>query len=161
MHLTNRGITVKRIFFLVLLSLMLVPGARLAMQDSPPVQLELTGSNTSDFPTVILTTNVYDRLGQPIFGLTKDSFAVTGQLADQATIVSVENITDNNLAFSAVLAIDTSSSMAGAPFDRAREAAISFVNSIGPNDPVAIVTFDSSERLVQDFTTDKSVLLNA
>ncbi|MBZ0290384.1 MAG: VWA domain-containing protein, partial [Anaerolineae bacterium] len=131
------------------------------MQDSPPVKLELTGANTSDFPTVILTANAYDRLGQPLLGLTRDNFAVTGELADRATIISVENITDNNLAFSAVLAIDTSSSMAGAPFDRAREAAISFVNSIGPNDPVAVVAFDSTERLVQDFTTDKTVLLNA
>jgi VWFA-related protein len=131
------------------------------MQESPPVKIELTGANTSEFPTVILTTNVYDRLGQPIFGLTKDNFAVTGELADRATIVSVENITGDDLTFSAVLAIDTSSSMAGTPFDRAREAAISFVNSIGPNDPVAIVAFDSTERLVQDFTTDKNVLLNA
>src|SRR5260370_9590345 len=86
---------------------------------------------------------------------------MTGQTADRGSILRVKNITDNNLAFSAVLAIDTSSSMAGAPFDRAREAAVSFVNSIGPNAPVAIVAFDSTERLVQDFTHGNTLLLNA
>jgi VWFA-related protein len=152
---------VKRVFFILLLTTLLLPVARLAMQDSPPIKIELTGANTSEFPTVILTTNVYDRLGQPLLGLTQENFVVTGDLADRATIVSVENITDNDLAFSAVLAIDTSSSMAGAPFEKAIEAATSFVNLIGPNDPVAIVAFDSTERLVQDFTTDKDTLLNA
>lgn len=35
------------------------------------------------------------------------------------------------------------------------------MNAIGPNDPVAIMTFDSQVRLVQDYTTDKATLLNA
>jgi len=151
---------VKRVFLILILLFVLAPVALLAMQDSPPVRIELTGANTSDFPTVILTANVFDRLGQPILGLSQNNFAITGDLADRATIVSVENITADDLPISVVLAIDTSSSMAGEPFDKAKEAAVSFVNSIGPNDPVAIVAFDSNERLVQDFTTDKDTLLN-
>lgn len=133
-----------------------------AMQDAPPpLRLEITGVNPTDLPTVVVTTSVFDQLGQPVFGLGESNFAITGELADRARIISVENISDDALAFSVVLAIDTSSSMAGYPLDRAKEAAITFINSIGPNDPVAIVTFDSQERLVQDYTTDKDVLINA
>lgn len=156
------GIILKRSFFLLLMCVLLIPAALLAMQDTQvPLRLELTGANTSDFPTVIITANVYDRLGQPVFGLTQDNFQVFGELTDQATIVSVENITDNNLPFSTVLAIDTSSSMAGLPLEKAKEAAITFVEQIADNAPVAIVAFDTTERLVQDFTTDKAVLTNA
>jgi len=132
-----------------------------AMQDSPPLRLEITGVNPTGLPTVVVTTSVFDRLGQPIFGLTQENFAITGELADQARIVSVENLSDETLAFSVVLAIDTSSSMAGYPIEQARQAAITFINSIGPNDPVAIVTFDTREQIIQDYTTDKDVLINA
>lgn len=132
------------------------------MQDVAGARMEITGVNPSQLPTVVVTTNVFDRVGQPIFGLSKDNFSVSGELAGRANIVSVENITDNNLTFSVVLAIDTSSSMAGTPLESAKEAATNFINTIGSNNPsVAIVSFDSTERLVQDFTSDKAVLLNA
>jgi VWFA-related protein len=153
------GVILKRVFLLFLLLIVLMPIALFAMQESSPVTLELTGINTSNFPTVTLTANVYDRLGQPIFGLTQDNFAITGDLVDSATIINVENISDDNLPISIVLAIDTSSSMAGTPFEAAKAAAASFINLIGPNDAVAIVTFDTIEQLVQDFTADKETLL--
>ncbi len=131
-----------------------------AMQDAPPLRLEITGVNPTELPTVVVTTSVFDRLGQPIFGLGAENFTVTGELAETARIISVENVSDDELSFSVVLAIDTSSSMAGYPLERAKEAAIIFVNSIGPNDPVAIVTFDTREQLILDYTTDKNVLID-
>lgn len=151
----------KRLLFVLFFALLLVPVALWAMQDSPAARVEITGVNPADLPTIVVNAAVYDRLGQPIFALTADNFAISGPLAEQARIVSVENVTDDQLAFAVVLAIDTSSSMTGLPLDRAREAAIQFINSIGPNDPVAIITFDSNVELVQDYTTDKEVLLNA
>jgi len=51
--------------------------------------------------------------------------------------------------------------MSGAPIARARDAARTFINSIGENDPVAILAFSNTIRLVQDFTSDKTALLNA
>lgn len=123
--------------------------------------MEVTGVNATSLPTVVINANVYDRVGQPVLGLTEENFSIFGELVDRARIVRVENITEDSLSFSVVLAIDTSSSMAGMPIERAKEAAISFVNSIGPNDPVAVVTFDTDERLIQDYTTDKTVLVNA
>lgn len=151
----------KRVFFSIIALFLLTPLAAFALQQSPAPRIEITGVNPSQLPTVTVTANVYDRVGQPVYGLTIDNFTLTGELADKARIVSVENLSDESLSFNVVLAIDTSSSMTGAPIEKAKEAATAFINSIGPNDPVAIVAFDTTERLVQDFTTDKNVLLSA
>jgi VWFA-related protein len=131
-----------------------------AMQDAGP-RVEITGINASDLPTITVTANVFDSLGQPVRGLTAADFSLVGDIANLGTIVDVANITDDDLSFSVVLVIDTSSSMADLPFLAAQEAARVFVNSIGPNDPVAIYDFDTDVRLVQDFTTDKTALLSA
>jgi VWFA-related protein len=139
--------------------LLLVPAAFVTMQDAPALQIQITGVNPTAFPTVVVNANVFDRVGQPIVNLSEGNFAVVGELIDRMRVVKVENITDDSLSLAAVLAIDTSSSMAETPLQRAKEAAISFVNSIGPNDLVAIVTFDSNESLIQDFTTDKDLLI--
>ncbi|HEX2909018.1 MAG TPA: Ig-like domain-containing protein, partial [Phototrophicaceae bacterium] len=149
----------KRVLFFLICALLLVPVA--LMQDVPALRVEITGVNASELPTIVINAAVFDRLGQPILGLTADNFSISGSLAESASVVSVENITDDQLAFSVVLAIDTSSSMSELPLQRAKEAAAQFIGAIGPNDPVAILTFDSQIQLVQDFSTDKQVLLDA
>ncbi|MGQ0830505.1 MAG: type II secretion system F family protein [Microthrixaceae bacterium] len=58
-----------------------------------------------------------------------------------------------------VLVIDASTSMErGALIERVLEAARRFVDAKALTDQIAIVTFNSEVRLVQDFTTDKTVL---
>jgi VWFA-related protein len=151
----------KILFTLSILLLFVMPVSLWAMQNTPAQRMEITGVNASNLPEVIVTANVYDSLGRPVLGLTQAEFSVHGELAGQARIVSVENITDDNLPFATVLVIDTSSSMDGQPIEQAKEAARVFVNSIGPNDPVAILTFDTAVRTVIDYTTDKTALLNA
>ena len=149
----------KRLIVLLIGILMSIPVAFVAMQDNaPPIKLQITGINVTQYPTVVVNANVFDRVGRPILGLGQSDFQVLGDLGNNMRIVKVENITDDSLSFSVVLAIDTSGSMTGSPIERTQEAAISFINSIGANDPVAIVTFDNKARLVQDFTIDKTVL---
>lgn len=153
------GAALKRLVLLLITILMGVPAAFVAMQDTaPPIRMQITGINRSEFPTVVVNANVFDRVGQPILGLGIDNFAVVGQLINNMRVVKVENVTDDSLSFSVVLAIDTSGSMTGSPIENTIIAAKSFINNIGPNDPVAIVTFDNRARLVQDFTTDKALL---
>ncbi|MBZ0308510.1 MAG: VWA domain-containing protein, partial [Anaerolineae bacterium] len=77
------------------------------------------------------------------------------------TIVSVENIRDRNLPISVVLVIDSSESMMGRPMQNAREAAIAFIDQLAPVDEVAIVDFDSSVRVAQEFTSDFDAARNA
>ncbi|MBN8590310.1 MAG: VWA domain-containing protein [Anaerolineae bacterium] len=135
------------------------------MQDAPTpaapsLNLTITGVNASEYPTVVVSAEALDQIGQPIFGLGAENFSVVGELAGRANIVRVENITDDNLTFDVVLALDTSSSMAGTPFERAREAALRFVEEAGANARIAIVTFDNSVRVVQEFTSDRDTLVN-
>lgn len=155
------GAALKRLVLLLIGILMVIPAAYVVMQDNPPpIKLQITGINVSQYPTVVVNANVFDKVGQPVLGLGEKDFKVVGDLTQNMRVVKVENLTDDSLSFAVVLAIDTSSSMTGMPIERTKEAAISFINSIGPSDPVAIVTFDNKARLVQDFTTDKTVLTN-
>ncbi|MBE2267744.1 MAG: VWA domain-containing protein [Anaerolinea sp.] len=142
------------IFWLVLL----VPAAFGLMQSAP--RLEITGVNPSQLPTVVINANVYDTVNQPITNLTAANFALIGELAPFGQIISVENISDQNLPIATVLAIDISTSMEGRPYFEAQAAARAFVENIGANDPVAIVTFGSGVNVLQPYTTDKAVLLS-
>jgi VWFA-related protein len=151
--------------FLFLL-IFLIPFAAAAFaspvfQDNPPLSLEITGVDVSEMPTVTVTANVYDALGLPLLGLSEENFALQGDLSGVGSITSVENVTDNNLPIATVLLIDVSTSMTGTPIENAKLAAQAFVDNIGPNDPVAIMTFGSSVRVLQDYTTDKAVLTAA
>ena len=151
----------KRLFLTLAVLVFALPIALNALQETPNLNVEITGVNATELPTVTVTANVYDALGQPIGGLTADDFALAGELEGIAQIVSVESVSDDNLPFATVLVIDTSDSMSGAPLANAREAARTFVNSIGENDPVAILAFSNTIRVVQDFTTDRSALLSS
>ncbi|MGB7339638.1 MAG: VWA domain-containing protein [Phototrophicaceae bacterium] len=139
--------------------LILVPSFLVFAQETPAPSLEITGANASDLPTITVTTNVLDSNKIPIEGLTIADFTLGGDLENIATIVRVENIASDNLPFASVLVIDTSTSMSGLPLQLAKEAAALFIDAVGENDPIAIVTFSNTARLVQDYTTDKDQLL--
>jgi VWFA-related protein len=150
-------VAVRKSLIALLILLLALPIAFAAAQP-PPLTLEISGINPQAFPTVLVTADVYDRLGQPLRGLDESSFTLTGDLSASTRITRVENITDDNLPFGAVLVIDVSSSMAGLPLERAKTAAQAFIDSLRPDDPVALMTFGSDVRLVQDFTTDRTAL---
>jgi VWFA-related protein len=150
-------VAVRKSLIALLILLLALPIAFTAAQP-PPLTLEISGINPQAFPTVLLTADVYDRLGQPLRGLSESSFTLTGDLSATTRITRVENITDDNLPFGAVLVIDVSSSMAGLPLERAKTAAQAFIDSLRPDDPVALMTFGSDVQLVQDFTTDRTAL---
>lgn len=137
----------------------IIPFTLAFMQDDSSPSLDITGVDANELPKVLVNANVLDASDQLISGLTIEDFTIGGDLQDIATIINVENITDDGLAFASVLVIDTSSSMAGAPFENAQEAARRYIGALGPNDPVAIIAFDSTVRTLQDYTTDKAALL--
>jgi len=151
----------KRVLVFFIAVLLLLPVAYVATQDTTPPRINITAIDRTQFPTVIVNANVVDRVGQPILGLGIEDFAVVGELVDRMRVISVENLIDDRLGFSTVLAIDTSSSMAGTPLEAAKQAAIAFVQTLKSNDSVALVAFATNERLVQDFTTDKQVVIDA
>ena len=136
----------------------------LFLQQNPPTPapavLEITGVNAASAPDVTLTVNVTDIVGQTVRGLDVEDFQLGGALQSVAEIVRVES-TEDNLPFAVVLVIDTSSSMSGMPLQRTQAAAKAFVNALGPDDPIAIVTFSNDATVLREFTTDKADLLAA
>ncbi|MCL4254675.1 MAG: VWA domain-containing protein, partial [Anaerolineae bacterium] len=158
--------TKKMLFVAFFIAVLLLPVMHaLTQEPTPPPpsstpRIEITGVNPSGLPTAIITANVFDTLGLPVTGLTANDFAITGDLSMVGEIIRVESVSDENLPISAVLVIDISDSMRGFPLEKAKEAAITFINSIGENDSVAIVTFASRVQLAQDYTDDKAQLIN-
>jgi hypothetical protein len=135
---------------------LVLPAAWLAAQ--PAARLEASAINTDAFPTLTLSLSVLDSAGQPVRGLTASDFTLTGDAAAQTRIVSVEEVTDDNLPLAVVLAIDVSSSMFPSPIERAKAAAQAFVDSLRPQDSVAILTFGTNVSVEQNFTTDRAAL---
>lgn len=127
-------------------------------QDAAPLTLEITGVSVT-LPTTTVTANVYTLSGVPITGLTRDNIALRGALADAGgQIVSVQNVTADDIDFSVLLVIDTSSSMYGPPLERTKQAARTFIDNLRPTDPVALVSFNSDVQLVQDYTLDRELM---
>lgn len=148
----------KRTLFAAVIVLSLMSVAFAAVQEPRGPRLEITGLNPMDLPTVSVSVNVFDIVGQPVPDLTAGDFSVVGELADRAEVVSVRSFSDEAVPINVVLMIDVSSSMAGMPIESARAAASAFIEAIGPNDPVAVMTFSTGTNLIQDFTTDKDAL---
>ena len=152
----------KRFEWLVIVVLVLaIPFTLAITQDEAAISLDIIGVDANELPTAVVNTSVLDAKGQLISGLGVDNFSVGGDLAEIATVSNVKNVTDDNLAFASVLIIDTSSSMVGFPLEQTQQAARNYIGALGVNDPVAIMSFNTDVHLVQDYTTDKALLLDA
>ena len=130
-------------------------------QDDAGISLDVIGIDSTDLSSIAIHTSILDASGQLISGLGVGNFAVGGELTGLANVTRVENVSDDDLAFASVLVIDTSSSMADRPLTQVKHAARQYISALGPNDPVAIVTFNSQVSLVVDYTTDHDLLLGA
>ncbi len=140
---------------LCLLSLVtLLPGLTSAQQNNGTV--DIASVDDAGYPQVTLVANVLNSVGQPISGLDAGNFSLGGDLAANASICGVEEIATGTLEFGIVLVLDVSSSMAGAPLDEAKAAALGFIDQVNANSPIAIVTFASRIRQVQDFSSDRA-----
>ena len=130
-------------------------------QDDAGISLDVIGIDSTDLSSIAIHASILDASGQLISGLGVGNFAVGGELTGLANVTRVENVSDDDLAFASVLVIDTSSSMADRPLTQVKHAARQYISALGPNDPVAIVTFNSQVSLVVDYTTDHDLLLGA
>ena len=114
-------------------------GARYADGGHTVVIIELRNLQTEPDPSLIqITAN-----GQ--------------QVAD----LEVVRLADSTVPVGTVLVIDTSGSMAGAPIEAAKTAAIDFISQAGPDDQIALVTFADQVTVVSGLTGNLDVLTNA
>lgn len=82
----------------------------------------------------------------------------SGDLVENTTAIPLSDQQSLGVA----LVIDVSGSMAGgALIERVLEAARAFVEGKAASDQIAIVTFSGEVRLIQDFTTNEELLLEA
>ncbi|HYG11720.1 MAG TPA: VWA domain-containing protein, partial [Pyrinomonadaceae bacterium] len=100
-----------------------------------------------------VTANVTDRMGRAIAGLERKDFSVTEGEAVRE-VVAVE---PSRTPFNLVLLLDVSGSVEER-LDFVRKSALAFVNTVGAQDRVAIISFRDDIQLISDFTTDRSLL---
>ncbi|HZH89574.1 MAG TPA: VWA domain-containing protein [Pyrinomonadaceae bacterium] len=100
-----------------------------------------------------VTANVTDRLGRAIAGLERKDFTVSEGDATRE-VVEVES---TRTPFNLVLLLDVSGSVEER-LDFVRKSALAFVNTVSPQDRVAIISFRDDIQLISDFTTDRRLL---
>jgi VWFA-related protein len=96
---------------------------------------------------------VTDRTGRAVTGLTAKDFTVTEGGVERA----VREVTPTTAPFNLVLLLDVSGSVEER-IDFIRKAALAFLNTAGPQDRIAIVSFRDDVQLVSEFTNDRGVL---
>ncbi|MCC7360148.1 MAG: VWA domain-containing protein [Anaerolineales bacterium] len=132
-----------------------LPAAR--AQEAGPA-IVITGVDSGSFPTVTAYLTASGANGLPLVGLTADNFSVTedGRAVSPRSLVLTS---DTSQQLSLVLAVDVS--VNEADLANVKAAAIDFVNSLGPSDQVALVTYFDEVVTAVTFTSDKPQLVGA
>ena len=145
---------------LVALALLLAPASALAQAPRP---VQITQADDTAFPDLTLYLSVNDNRGNPVTGLPASAFRVVedGQPVTAFTAKPVERTTPLTL----VMALDTSNSMGeGSPptgLTQAQEAATRFVEGLGPNDRVALLSFSGEVTPLLPASGDRAQLKSA
>jgi len=107
-------------------------------------------------PLVEVYASVYDRGGQYVEGLVRDSFRVFEDGKPQ----QITNFEADSGKLSCAILLDTTGSMNEA-LPHVKNSIIKLIDILGPDDAVAIFTFDRRLVVRQEFTTDKAAAKRA
>ena len=120
-------------------------------------------ANDQDIETVKIDTNLVtvpviasSRTGSYIADLKKEEFKVS----EDGVVQQVAFFATVNAPFHVVLMIDTSASTEE-KLGQIQQAAMAFVEQLGPKDKVKVISFDNDVRDLNDFTSDKEILRGA
>jgi VWFA-related protein len=111
------------------------------------------GAVTLESALVNLNVTVTNRAGLAVPSLKKEEFEVLENGQPQ----TVEFFTSTNAPFNLVLLLDLSGSIKD-KIDVVKSAALRFLEVIGPQDNVAVVTFTREKRVISQLTNDRDVL---
>jgi tight adherence protein B len=139
----------RRLLAFMLSVLALLVGA----SSATAAQLRLTPAKSGQFPerAFLLTTPTRSSLDARQVTVTENGSPVAGLTVAAASAVGGHH-------FGTVLMIETSASMQGSAIQTALAAARSFAAQRAPDQPLAVVEFDSSAREVLPLSTDKSAI---
>jgi len=141
----------KRLFLIVLASILLITGAvaqNTPEDDDQPIKVD----------TLLLTMplTVTDSKGRYIAGLKKENFSIVENGIEQ----TVEYFFNEEAPMNVALVIDTSASTKDV-LAKIQKAARDFVKVLRPEDKAVIVSFDSRTLFLSDLTADKKKLSKA
>jgi Ca-activated chloride channel family protein len=94
---------------------------------------------------------------RPVSGLRVGDF----ELRDSGVVQRIDSVAFEDVPLNVILALDTSESVAGAPLESLKQAAVAAVQLLRPSDRGAVVTFDDYVRLRSDWTADGARLAEA
>jgi VWFA-related protein len=100
-----------------------------------------------------LNASVTDRTGRAISGLVASDFSVFENGKER----KITEVAPTNAPFNLVLLLDVSGSVEER-IDFIRKAARNFLNTVSPQDRIAIISFRDDIQIISDFTTDRSLL---
>jgi len=122
--------------------------------------------NSQSFPEIEVTVTVVDPHGIPISGLDASKFEASEE-GVRVPLTEVEEFINPEVTIAVMLVIDASGSMAGEPLEKAKQSAVHFIDTLGPDDEAAVIAFGDSVNLAEidptkeiDFTTDKNAVKN-
>jgi len=106
-----------------------------------------------DVPVVLVNATVSDLKGRLVAGLERQHFRLWEDEVEQ----SVDYFSLEDMPVSVGLVFDATGSMAD-KLSAARDAATAFLRTSNPRDEYFLIEFSDQPKLVQDFTTDISLL---
>lgn len=141
-----------------LLALLLLPVA-LGWVPAASAQQGLTvtiaGFSADGWSRAQPVVTVLDADGRTIAGLSDSDFLARVNGSD-VPIVALTQGVDSTLPIAVVLALDISGSMQGSALDQLKLASHGFLDSLGPDDSVSVVTFSDGVSVAQPFTQDRA-----
>jgi len=144
----------RRILAIAVLSCMLTASVLPTVAVAQNTGLSVYDVATTGYPTVEFKVGLPPLLtsggGEPQFTVKENGRPVTD--------VKAKALTGPANAAHVILLIDTSGSMTGKPMDDAKAAARAFIQSLGPDAQVAVVSFANSPRTVTGFTSSRPAL---
>jgi len=117
--------------------------------------------DASSFPKLKANFYAFSKDGYQMINLSIPDFRITeNEIERKITFISCPTPKPPK-PISAVLTLDVSGSMLNGGLDKAKEAAVAWVNAMPGNSECAITSFDTRNTLHQDFTNDKQKLKDA
>jgi tight adherence protein B len=118
-------------------------------------EITISAVNASQHPTVTLEVLVPTSLATTT--LSAEAFSIVE--ADVERSASVAQVRGDEL--DVVLLMDTTGSMGGGPLDEAKTAAASFLQKLPQGTSVAVLGYDTTARVVSEFSPDLGAHVNA
>ena len=123
-----------------------------------PFRIVVKRIDADGFPTVRIVASVIDANGDPLGGLRAQDLQVRERNVPAGATVTLASLSS---PVALVLVVDTSGSMSGRPLTDAKGAVASMISALGPNDQAAVLSFNTSVRVVAPLSGDKARALAA